>query len=78
MSTGKNAKRPTPAKSDAEIDAEIDAQMARIDGINGAAGHVITDPVVRGLLRKQAAGDITGDESRAAMRAHHDRKWGRS
>jgi hypothetical protein len=50
-------------------EAEINARFARVDGAMGAAGHVITDPVVRELLRKQAAGEISGDEARAHMAA---------
>lgn len=43
-------------------EAEIDQEMARIDGINGSAGHRLSDPYLRDLLRKQIAGEITGDE----------------
>lgn len=42
--------------------AEIDAEMARIDGINGAAGHRLSDPHLRELLRKEIAGEISGDD----------------
>ena len=62
MSANNRPTRPT--------EVEIDAQIARVDGAMGAAGHVITDPVVRDLLRQQAAGEITGDEARDAMKAH--------
>ncbi|MHB1328742.1 MAG: antitoxin VbhA family protein [Gemmatimonadales bacterium] len=56
--------------------AEVDARLARVDGAMGAAGHVITDPAIRGLLRKQAAGEISGDEARAAMKAHRSDQRG--
>lgn len=53
---------------------EIDARMARVDGVMGAAGYIITDPVIRQLLRRQAAGEITGEEARRAMAAHRDQQ----
>jgi hypothetical protein len=40
-----------------EFSDRVRARLARVDGAMGAAGHIITDPVVRGLLRKQAAGE---------------------
>jgi hypothetical protein len=64
MSTENKPVRPT--------EAEIDARLARVDGSMGAAGHIIADPVVRDLLRKQAAGEITGDEARALMTSHRN------
>lgn len=51
-----NAPRPT--------EAEIDAEMARLDGINGSGGHHLGDPYLRGLIRQQIAGDLSGDEVR--------------
>jgi hypothetical protein len=42
--------------------AEIDHQIARIDGINGSAGHTLEDPFLRDLLRQNLAGEITGEE----------------
>jgi hypothetical protein len=43
-------------------EAEIDAEMARIDGVNGSAGHHLGDPYLRGLLRQLIAGESTSDE----------------
>ena len=43
-------------------EAEIDERMAYIDGVNGSAGHHLADPYLRGLLRKNIAGEITGAE----------------
>lgn len=43
-------------------EAEIDERIARIDGINGSAGHTLDDPYLRDLLRKYIAGEITGGE----------------
>jgi hypothetical protein len=48
--------------SEAEIDVQIDHEIARIDGINGSAGHHLDDPYLRGLLRQLIAGEITGEE----------------
>ncbi|TFB59012.1 hypothetical protein E3N86_12270 [Cryobacterium sp. Hz7] len=49
---------------------EIDEQMARIDGINGSAGHTLEDNYLRDLVRQQLAGEITGDEARKLGRQH--------
>ncbi|MDY7541774.1 hypothetical protein [Cryobacterium sp. 5B3] len=57
-------------------DAEIDAQMARIDGINGSAGHHLEDPYLRDLLRQQIAGEITGDRARELGHQHLARQHG--
>jgi hypothetical protein len=54
------AEESTSSKRPAE--AEIDARMARIDGINGSAGHHLEDPYLRDLLRQYIAGEITGSE----------------
>ncbi|SFN71161.1 hypothetical protein [Mycetocola miduiensis] len=62
------AENSTPPKRPTE--AEIDAEMARIDGINGSAGHRLEDPYLRDLMRKQIAGDITGDEARELGMEH--------
>lgn len=57
-------------------ESEINSRLARVDGAMGAAGHVITDADVRELLRKQAAGEITGDAAREAMKAHRGAQRG--
>ena len=49
---------------------QIDHEIARIDGINGSAGHHLDDPYLRDLLRQQIAGDITGDQTRELGRQH--------
>jgi hypothetical protein len=72
MNTKNKHARPTDLKTGAEIDSE----MARIDGINGAAGHRVEDPVVRAILRRQISGAISGDEARAEIASHLDHKWG--
>ena len=72
MTTENKPARPTDLKNNAETDSE----MARIDGINGAAGHRVEDPEVRAILRRQISGAITGDEARAEIAAYLDRKWG--
>ncbi|MCI4659682.1 hypothetical protein [Cryobacterium zhongshanensis] len=55
-------------------DAEIDEQLARIDGINGSAGHHLEDAYLRDLLRQQIAGEITGDAARELGRQHLPRQ----
>lgn len=47
---------------------EVDDLMAQIDGINGAAGHELKNPELRGILQRQIAGEISGDEARALGR----------
>ncbi|MCI4659731.1 hypothetical protein [Cryobacterium zhongshanensis] len=41
--------------------------IAVADGAQGAAGHRVTDPAAREIIRRQAAGEITGDEARALL-----------
>ena len=48
---------------------EVSQILANTDGILGAAGHTIDDPASREILRQQAAGEITGEEARAQLRA---------
>ncbi|SEN98687.1 hypothetical protein [Cryobacterium luteum] len=64
MSTDKKPALPT--------EDVVDARIARIDGAMGAAGHIITDPTIREILRDQAANRITGDEARVLMAAHRN------
>jgi hypothetical protein len=60
-----NSMPPTPL-----TEADIDERMAWIDGVNGSAGHHLEDPYLRELLRKQLAGEITGDEYRKLGMEH--------
>lgn len=46
--------------------------VAYADGALGAAGHEVTDPVVRDLMDQVARGEITGDEAVARARAYFD------
>jgi len=48
--------------------AEVQETMGYVDGVLGSAGHEVTDPDTRELLRKQAAGELTGEEARALFR----------
>lgn len=50
--------------------ADVEAKMAIIDGVNGVAGHQLSDPVLREIVRRQLAGEITGDEARELGRQH--------
>lgn len=63
MTQGNPDKAPTPE----EIAETIDF----VDGALGAAGHAVTDSRTRGLLVKQAAGELTGDEARELLRKQH-------
>jgi hypothetical protein len=44
--------------------AETDHQMALADGALGAAGHHVDDPDARAILRRQASGEISGEDAR--------------
>jgi hypothetical protein len=76
MNAEKKPSRPSKQAASANqakppvSEAELDARLARVDGAMGAAGHVITAPTVRAILRQQAAGEISGDEARARMVTH--------
>lgn len=50
---------------------KVDHRMARADGILAMADAEVTDPAVRAIIRKAAAGEITGDEAVAQIAAHH-------
>lgn len=63
-----DAPRPT--------EAEIDRAMAYIDGVHGAAGHHISDPVLRDLLRQFETGDITAEECRELSSRHIQQRVG--
>lgn len=51
---------------------EVDRIMARIDGMQGAAGHSMGDPDIRRVLRRQAAGEIGPDEAIRLMEQIED------
>ena len=42
---------------------EIDDAMAKADGVIGAAGHVVSDPRARQIIRLSIAGEITDEEA---------------
>ncbi|QJU56126.1 antitoxin VbhA family protein [Herbiconiux sp. SALV-R1] len=43
--------------------------MGFADAALGAAGHEVTDPVLRAISRRVAAGEVTGDEAAALVKA---------
>lgn len=53
-------------------DAEVERRMTFADGALGAAGHEVTDPVLRDLSRRVIRGEITAEEAIAAGFAHID------
>lgn len=48
--------------------ADVDRAMSFADAALGAAGHEVTDPIVRDLARRVAAGEVTGDEAAARVK----------
>ena len=61
-----NSSLPKPKLTNEQIEQEL----ARIDGINGAAGHELTDPYLRGLLKKQISGELSREEVDRLAREH--------
>lgn len=49
---------------------EVDELMAHLDGAMGAAGHKVTNPAAREIIRQQAAGEITADEAKRQLLAN--------
>ncbi|GAA1604099.1 antitoxin VbhA family protein [Leucobacter chromiireducens] len=52
-------------------EAEVEARLAAADGVLGAAGHAITDPVAREIVRRKIRGEITSEEADRLILAHH-------
>lgn len=50
--------------------AEVERRVATADAALGLAGHQITDPVTRDILRRAAAEEITSDEAAALINKH--------
>jgi hypothetical protein len=48
---------------------DVERRMSFADAALGAAGHEVTDPAVRAISRRLAAGEITGDEAAALVKA---------
>lgn len=69
--SNKTPEPPTPPLSE----AKINEQMAQIDGVNGAAGHRLEDPYLREIVKRQLAGEITGDQARELGRKHLANKY---
>ncbi|TNU76021.1 hypothetical protein FH969_05020 [Miniimonas arenae] len=60
----------TDTRTTRHTEAEAADRLAFADAALGAAGHEVTDPVLRELLAQQASGEITGDEARERSRRH--------
>lgn len=52
-----------PQTRPAVPEAEVQRRMSFADGALGAAGHEVTDPELRELLRQVAAGALTAEEA---------------
>lgn len=44
-------------------EAEINDIMAKADGVIGVAGHVVSNPRARQIIRRKIAGEITVEEA---------------
>lgn len=49
---------------------EVERRLAAADGVLGAAGHEVTDPEIREIVRRNIRGEITSDEAERLMLAH--------
>ena len=56
------------------IVTEADVERAEVfaDAAQGLAGHQVTDPVLRGLARSAARGDISAEEAITRANAYID------
>jgi hypothetical protein len=59
--------RATAART---VSADADTHVAFADAALAVAGHEVTDPAIRALMRQVAEGEISGDEAVAALRRH--------
>ena len=53
-------------------DAEIDRIMSQTDGVLGAAGHALTDPVARDIIRRNLSGELSDAETTALLSQRSD------
>lgn len=60
----------TGAKRTRYTEAEAAGRLSFVQAALGAAGHEVTDPVLKELLARQARGEISGDEARELGRRH--------
>lgn len=49
---------------------EVEARLAAADGVLGAGGHQVTDPVAREIVRRSIRGEITSEEADRLILAH--------
>ena len=49
---------------------DVERRMSFADAALGAAGHEVSDPAVRAISRRLAAGEVSGDEAAALVKAH--------
>ena len=52
--------------------AEIDRIMSQTGGVLGAAGHALTDPVARDIIRRNLNGELSDDETTALLNQRSD------
>ena len=50
---------------------EVEARLAAADGVLGAAGHRVTDPVVRDIVRRNIRGEISDEEADHLILVHN-------
>src|SRR5699024_6653835 len=60
----------TSARTTRYTEAEAADRLSFAEAALGAAGHEVTDPVLKDLLAQQARGEISGDEARERSRRH--------
>lgn len=50
---------------------EVEARLAAADGVLGAAGHRVTDPVMREIVRRKIRGEISDEEADRLILLHN-------
>ena len=73
MSTATTSKSTTQLARErvvSEAVQTVEDAMSFMDAALAVAGHAVTDPIVRDLIRSSARGDITGDEAVERAVAH--------
>ncbi|GEM_PF-6563849 len=51
-------------------EARVEARLAAADGVLGAGGHKVTDPVAREIVRRKIRGEISSEEADRLILAH--------
>lgn len=59
-----------PVHDPVPSEEEVERRLAAADGVLGAAGHEVTDPEIREIVRRKIRGEIAGDEAERLILAY--------